>query len=116
MESDKNMVKNVLWVSRHKPLDSQRKELESMYGKPLHIVMISESITKVDDILDHCIDDTIAIMAVLPVDLLSALVKRSTVPVLRAVMKYPEGDRTNAIPEHAGFVEVLECEYTETRL
>ena len=116
MEDDKSMVKNVLWVSRHKPMDSQRKELESMYGKPLHIIMIPESITKVDDILDHCIDDTVAIMAVLPVDLLSSLVKRSHIPVLRAVMRYPEGDRTNAVPEHAGFVEVLECEYTETKL
>ena len=110
------MVKSVLWVSRHKPLDIQKKDLEKMYGKPLHIVMLPDTITQAQDIIDHCVKDTVAIVAVLPVDLLSDLLKLSRIPVLRAVMRYPNGDRTDAVPEHSGFVEVVECTYSENEL
>jgi hypothetical protein len=60
------MSKRILWLSKHKPLDSQRDELKKLYGKDCEIIIDLEPFRGVEDIADRievCAADDIVLMA-----------------------------------------------------
>lgn len=46
-------MKKILWLSKHRPLDSQREELKALYGQDCQIVIDQEPFRSVEDIIDR---------------------------------------------------------------
>ena len=86
------VLKNIVWVSRHVQQDNQVEQLNEWTGgvnlKDYHFINLSQNITSVEDeILPLVTEDTLAIVAVLPVNLVSRLMKKVSCPVLKPIME-----------------------------
>lgn len=46
-------MKKILWLSKHRPLDSQQEELKALYGQDCQIVIDQEPFRSVEDIIDR---------------------------------------------------------------
>jgi len=107
---------NVLWLSRHDPTEQQITELEEKLGKPLQIFQIDKRVATVSEIIElmnryMCTE----IVAVLPISMLSQLLKQGVKPI-RAVMKYDPELPPDQEPEFQKFVRVVKVEIIEQDL
>lgn len=46
-------MKKILWLSKHRPLDSQQEELKALYGQDCQIIIDQEPFRSVEDIIDR---------------------------------------------------------------
>lgn len=104
-------MKNVLWVSRHQLSTDQICDLERIYGE-VEVRQHSENVGRVSDLRNE-IADADVIAAVLPVNMLSDLLREAGgKPVIRARMRRtlvpdPDGGEPKTVMAHEAWEQVL---------
>lgn len=99
-------MKRILWISRHPPQETQIKDLELAFGL-VEIVEHAETIKNAKEIQELMAkEDCNDVVAVLPLNLLSDLVKMGIRPI-RAIMKRTIDESGEAHFEHDYFERIL---------
>lgn len=88
-------MKKILWISRHKMTKEQYDDLKRIVDDDLCIIQWKDTVNSVSE-LKNIIDEVDFIAAVLPIDLMSELLKiADKKPVFRAVSyRKPKGEIT----------------------
>jgi hypothetical protein len=81
--------KNILWLSRHRPIPSQIKELQRLYGEDCHVQVDTEPFVDADEVMSRYYRfrngfDELVLVA--PLSVCQEILKRGIQP-LWAVMK-----------------------------
>lgn len=119
-------MKNVLWVSRHEMTEPQREDLERVMGDTVRLLTYPETVRAVE-VLVPLLERADAVAAVLPVELLAALVSLAGKrPVLQAVSGRRFTGRTVTLPdgrtepetafEHLYWQQIVKLELETRRL
>ena len=78
-------MKNVLWISRHEMEEKQKEDLKRITGEDVRIIQWKETLNNIQEIKQK-IEESDIVAAVLPLDLLSRLLKEvKGKPVLQSV-------------------------------
>lgn len=78
-------MKNVLWISRHEMEEKQKEDLKRIAGEDVRIIQWKETLNNIQEIKQK-IEESDIVAAVLPLDLLSRLLKEAKEkPVIQSV-------------------------------
>lgn len=78
-------MKNVLWISRHEMEEKQKEDLKRITGEEVRITQWKETLNNIQEI-KHNIEESDIVAAVLPLDLLSRLLKEvKEKPIIQSV-------------------------------
>lgn len=103
------IMKRILWLSRHEPDEEQVEELEFKFG-PVEIIRESNYYSDSEEVIDLMDKvDADELVVVLPIDYLSEIVDRGVQPLI-AIMRRYYNSNDKAEFSHERFVRVNDLE------